>query len=90
MAKDRPCLVEGREGTPPKASSFLLEKVAEREGIEPTKDRLPFNGFENRGDHQARSTLHGKAGRHLGGRQMNEFDLMIFLNRENLSFQELT
>jgi hypothetical protein len=26
----------------------------------------------------------------LGGRQMNEFDLMIFLNRENLSFQELT
>jgi len=54
--------------------------VAEREGIEPTKDRLPFNGFENRGDHQARSTLHGKAGRHLGGRQMNEFDLMIFLN----------
>jgi hypothetical protein len=64
--------------------------VAEREGIEPTKDRLPFNGFENRGDHQARSTLRGKAGRHLGGRQMNEFDLMIFLNRENLSFQELT
>ncbi len=48
MAKDSPCLVEGREGTPPKASSFLLEKVAEREGIEPTKDRLPFNGFENR------------------------------------------
>ena len=64
--------------------------MAEREGIEPTKDRLPFNGFENRGDHQARSTLHGKAGRHLGGRQMNEFDLMIFLNRENLSFKELT
>jgi hypothetical protein len=26
----------------------------------------------------------------LGGRQMNEFDLMIFLNRENLSFHELT
>jgi hypothetical protein len=25
----------------------------------------------------------------LGGRQMNEFDLMIFLNQENLSFQEL-
>jgi hypothetical protein len=25
----------------------------------------------------------------LGGRQMNEFDLMIFLNLENLSFQEL-
>lgn len=54
--------------------------MAEREGIEPTKDRLPFNGFENRGDHQARSTLRRKAGRHLGGRQMNEFDLMIFLN----------
>ena len=78
MAKDSPCLVEGREGTPLKAASFLLEKVAEREGIEPTKDRLPFNGFENRGDHQARSTLQGKGGRHLRGRQMNEFDLMIF------------
>lgn len=33
------------------------KEMAEREGIEPTKDRLPFNGFENRGDHQARSTL---------------------------------
>ena len=69
---------------------LISNRLAEREGIEPTKDRLPFNGFENRGDHQARSTLRGKAGRHLGGRQMNEFDLMIFLNRENLSFQELT
>ena len=72
MAKDRPCLVEGREGTPPKAASFLLEKVAEREGIEPTKDRLPFNGFENRGDHQARSTLRGKVGREVWIGQMNE------------------
>jgi len=31
--------------------------LAEREGIEPTKDRLPFNGFEDRGDHQAHITL---------------------------------
>ena len=36
---------------------LISNKLAEREGIEPTKDRLPFNGFENRGDHQARSTL---------------------------------
>ena len=73
MAKDSPCLVEGREGTPPKASSFLLEKVAEREGIEPTKDRLPFNGFENRGDHQARSTLRRKVDREVWIGQMNEW-----------------
>jgi len=46
--------------------------MAEREGIEPTKDRLPFNGFENRGDHQARSTLRAKLGREVGIGQLNE------------------
>jgi len=46
--------------------------VAEREGIEPTKDKLPFNGFENRGDHQAHSTLRWEFGRDLVGRQTNE------------------
>ena len=46
--------------------------VAEREGIEPTKPELSFNGFENRGDHQARSTLRGKVGREVWIGQMNE------------------
>lgn len=62
--------------------------MAEREGIEPTKDRLPFNGFENRGDHQARSTLRSESDRQQGGRQTNEFDLMIFLNRRRAEFFE--
>ena len=47
--------------------------VAEREGIEPTKDRLPFNGFENRGGHQARSTLRGELGREVPSGQTNEW-----------------
>ena len=47
--------------------------VAEREGIEPTKDKLPFNGFEDRGDHQAHSTLRGELGREVPVGQMNEW-----------------
>ena len=42
------------------AESVTKEGMAEREGIEPTRDRLPLIGFENRGDHQAHSTLRGK------------------------------
>ena len=46
--------------------------MAEREGIEPTKPELGFNGFENRGDHQAHSTLREECDRHHWSRQMNE------------------
>ncbi|HBE97752.1 MAG TPA: hypothetical protein DDW68_11335 [Verrucomicrobiales bacterium] len=51
---------------------IFAEKVAEREGIEPTKPELSFNGFENRGDHQARSTLRREVGREVWIGQMNE------------------
>ena len=60
------------------AKSSVEKMVAEREGIEPTKDRLPFNGFENRGDHQARSTLRRKNGGDSGGRQMNGEEVTSF------------
>lgn len=42
------------------AKSVPKDQMAEREGIEPTRDRLPLIGFENRGDHQAHSTLRGE------------------------------
>jgi hypothetical protein len=47
--------------------------VAEREGIEPTKPLTGFNGFENRGDHQARSTLRLEGGLEMGLGQTNEW-----------------
>ena len=49
------------------------KKVAEREGIEPTKPLTGFNGFENRGDHQARSTLRLESGLEMGLGQTNEW-----------------
>ena len=51
----------------------LKKKVAEREGIEPTKPLTGFNGFENRGDHQAHSTLRGEVGLEMGLGQTNEW-----------------
>lgn len=51
---------------------LIFNRLAEREGIGPTKDKLPFNGFEDRGDHQAHSTLRTELGREWVRRQINE------------------
>lgn len=54
--------------------------VAEREGIEPTKPEVGFNGFEDRGDHQAHITLRDETGRDSRWRQINRVNLPILLS----------